>query len=78
MSIITFKRTLALGGAALLTAAGLSLAAVVPAYAATQTCNGLEATIVGTNGNDDLEGTSGRDVIVGLGGQRRDRRQWRR
>jgi Ca2+-binding RTX toxin-like protein len=33
------------------------------------TCKGLAATIVGTEGNDNpLNGTPGRDVIVGLGG----------
>ena len=32
------------------------------------TCNGLAATIVGTDGNDSLTGTPGPDVIVGLGG----------
>lgn len=31
-------------------------------------CNGLEATIVGTPGNDVINGTNGNDVIVGLGG----------
>jgi uncharacterized protein len=31
-------------------------------------CNGLEATIVGTTGNDVINGTNGDDVIVGLGG----------
>ncbi len=31
-------------------------------------CNGLEATIVGTPGNDVINGTPGNDVIVGLGG----------
>jgi predicted extracellular nuclease len=31
-------------------------------------CNGLEATIVGTPGNDVLNGTNGNDVIVGMGG----------
>lgn len=34
----------------------------------THTCGGRTATIVGTDGNDDLQGTSGPDVIVGLGG----------
>lgn len=31
-------------------------------------CQGLQATIVGTNGNDTITGTEGPDVIVGLGG----------
>ncbi|WP_432561266.1 ExeM/NucH family extracellular endonuclease [Kineococcus sp. SYSU DK003] len=34
----------------------------------TPTCQGLEATIVGTGGDDVLRGTNGADVIVGLGG----------
>ncbi len=32
------------------------------------TCNGLTATIVGTDGDDELNGTRGDDVIVSLGG----------
>ena len=32
------------------------------------TCNGLPATIVGTDGPDVINGTNGADVIVGLGG----------
>ena len=32
------------------------------------TCDGLSATIVGTSGNDTLNGTNGSDVIVGNGG----------
>jgi hypothetical protein len=32
------------------------------------TCNGLAATIVGTEGSNELVGTSGNDVIAGLGG----------
>jgi hypothetical protein len=32
------------------------------------TCNGLPATIVGTPGNDVINGTDGPDVIAGLGG----------
>jgi hemolysin type calcium-binding protein len=31
-------------------------------------CGGVEATIVGTNGDDTLDGTSGEDVIVGAAG----------
>ncbi|TYP84596.1 ExeM/NucH family extracellular endonuclease [Blastococcus xanthinilyticus] len=44
----------------------------VEEYAATavapQLCQGLEPTIVGTDGDDVLRGTNGRDVIMGLGG----------
>ena len=35
------------------------------------TCEGLPATIVGTDGNDNLDGTEGYDVIVGFGGDDR-------
>ena len=35
------------------------------------TCDGVPATIVGTEGNDRINGTSGDDVIVGLGGRDR-------
>jgi hypothetical protein len=38
------------------------------AIAATPKCDGLRATIVGTNGPDILKGTSRRDVIVSRGG----------
>jgi predicted extracellular nuclease len=34
----------------------------------TATCNGLPATIVGTTGDDVINGTNGVDVIAGLGG----------
>jgi pimeloyl-ACP methyl ester carboxylesterase len=39
--------------------------------AAAQTCNGLAATIVGSENDDELRGTIGDDVIVGLGGSDR-------
>jgi Ca2+-binding RTX toxin-like protein len=54
-----------------LTAAGVLAAALVPAAAqsaAPPRCQGVEATIVGTDQRDDLTGTRGRDVIAGLGG----------
>ncbi len=38
---------------------------------AAQTCNGLAATIVGSENDDELVGTAGDDVIVGLGGSDR-------
>lgn len=46
--------------------AGLSLAA--PADAATHTCAGKKVTILGTPGNDHINGTRRGDVIDGLGG----------
>ena len=36
--------------------------------AAPPTCNGIPATIVGTEGKDVLKGTPGKDVVVGLAG----------
>jgi Ca2+-binding RTX toxin-like protein len=42
--------------------------AATPPSHAPPTCNGKPATILGTDGPDDLEGTQGPDVIVGLGG----------
>src|SRR5687767_10966359 len=39
-----------------------------PAHAATPTCAGKQATIVGTPGTDILTGTEANDVIVGGGG----------
>jgi Ca2+-binding RTX toxin-like protein len=39
------------------------------------TCEGETATIVGTNGNNDITGTSGDDVIAALGGNDRIRAQ---
>lgn len=40
----------------------------VPATAAVPMCNGVEATIVGTNASEVIQGTDGDDVIVGRGG----------
>ncbi|MBU1494158.1 MAG: SpoIID/LytB domain-containing protein [Actinobacteria bacterium] len=53
-------------------AAGMVSAALPAASASSatprRTCFGIEATIVGTSGNDVLVGTKKRDVIHGLGG----------
>ena len=40
-------------------------------YNLAPTCNGIPATIVGTDGDDKIKGTSGDDAIVGLGGNDR-------
>jgi Ca2+-binding RTX toxin-like protein len=63
------KRTLA-ATTILLTAtlAGSALGVVHAEAAATPTCGGLPATLVGTSGDDILVGTPGDDVIVGRGG----------
>lgn len=37
-------------------------------FAQVPQCNGLDATIIGTEDNDKIRGTSSNDVIVGLGG----------
>src|SRR4051794_29572196 len=41
---------------------------VVPAVADTPSCNGRPATVVGTDGADEIVGTAGPDVIVGGAG----------
>lgn len=45
-----------------------TVAAPAPVRTASATCNGVAATLVGTEDPERLVGTSGRDVIVGLGG----------
>lgn len=45
-----------------------ALAPATPAHAATVTCHGVRATIVGTPSSEVIHGTAGRDVINGLGG----------
>lgn len=61
------RRGLGAVAAGALLAALLSIAGADPA-GATESCNGLPATHVGTGGADEIEGTDGNDVIVGLGG----------
>jgi Ca2+-binding RTX toxin-like protein len=58
----------AVGVMALGAQTGAQTQAPTPRGQATPTCNGKPATIVGTDGGDDLVGTQGPDVIVGLGG----------
>ncbi len=48
--------------------AGAGRVAKLDNAAAGHYCNGRRATIVGTNGDDELVGTEAQDVIVGLGG----------
>ena len=57
--------------AAGLTAAILVVPTGTTAGAPPPLCAGRPATIVGTSGNDRLEGTAGDDVIAGLGGNDR-------
>jgi len=48
--------------------AGLLFMATSIVHAQVPTCNGLPATILGTERSDIIRGTDGPDVIVGLGG----------
>lgn len=65
---MTISRIRALASALALTLAAPVLATAPAAAQETPTCDGIPATIVGTNGDDLLVGTSGRDVIVALDG----------
>jgi RTX calcium-binding nonapeptide repeat (4 copies) len=57
-----------LAGVAVVLFSGLLLPLSGTARAATPTCFGVLATIVGTSGNDVIHGTNGNDVIAALGG----------
>lgn len=59
-SLMTFTFTIA--------AVFATFVPAISARAATVTCNGVRATIVGTSRSDVIHGTSGRDVIAGLNG----------
>lgn len=49
-------------------AAGALAIPTTPAVAQAVTCNGVPATIIGTESDDAITGTAGRDVIATLGG----------
>ncbi|HEV2754778.1 MAG TPA: calcium-binding protein [Actinomycetota bacterium] len=55
-------------GGALAFCLAVSAAAPVAHAQAATSCDGRDATVVGTEGSDVLDGTSGFDVIAGLGG----------
>jgi Ca2+-binding RTX toxin-like protein len=57
---------LAASASALLTA--LLTVSPSPSYADTVTCDGMTATIVGTDSGETITGTAGADVIAALGG----------
>jgi Ca2+-binding RTX toxin-like protein len=58
-----------LAGAAVLVVAAFPPGPASGHAAAAATCDGLAATVVGTDRDDELVGTPGTDVIAGLGGQ---------
>jgi Ca2+-binding RTX toxin-like protein len=63
------RLTSALCAALLPLAATVVVSTALPAQAGAEPiCDGHPATIVGTNGDDELVGTPGDDVIMGLGG----------
>jgi Ca2+-binding RTX toxin-like protein len=61
-------RNLFLGSLGLLAATAVALA-LPSASDAVQKCFGKRPTIVGNNGNNQIVGTQGRDVIIALGGK---------
>lgn len=62
------RRTLVLLGIVALVALSVSVLSTSAGAGSRPECFGKPATIVGTNGNNDLHGTNGNDVIVGKGG----------
>ena len=55
-------------GAVAIGGTGIALGAVSNQTGTTFTCDGRQAGVIGTNGNDAITGTPGDDVIVGLAG----------
>ena len=68
MRAVSPPKSLVLSCALLVIAGVVMLIPSTVAVAAPPLCDGKPATIVGTEGDDDLRGTDGDDVIVGLGG----------
>ena len=62
------RRTLILLAAVALVALSASILSASAGAGDRPECLGRTATIVGTNGNDQLDGTDGNDVIVAKGG----------
>jgi Ca2+-binding RTX toxin-like protein len=61
--LITRRHTVAMVAACVVIAASVAVLSPL-AHAAKPKCFGRNATIVGTSGDDELDGTNGRDVIV--------------
>ena len=62
------RRITAVVSGVVLFTGGALLPIAATAHAAAPDCFGHRPTIVGTDKDDDMKGTAGRDVIVGLGG----------
>ena len=65
------RRGLSLALTAVAVAAAVTMGDPTRSMADDTSCEGRAATVVGTDGDDDLVGTPQRDVIVGLGGDDR-------